>query len=213
MQRFADTVGKRDERIQHLLGEASKVAGVLGIHGDQINRLLVNAQTLLSAITTRTGGRSPTGQRQAVAAQVQGLINDNPNLNTVLKQVNAVSDVLVKRKDDLTTTVTELGKFVASLSEIVSSGPYVKAAIFNSCPIRCFSRGLTPRSRSAVSTRRTFGAAPGYQRSSGPTPTATGFPMERHHRRRRYWRAPRAHPGPAVLAGSPCSYTPARLTA
>ena len=31
-------------------------------------------------------------------------------------------------------TVGELGKFVASLSEIVSSGPYVKAAIFNLVP-------------------------------------------------------------------------------
>ena len=127
VQRFADTVGKRDERIQHLLGEASKVAGVLGIHSDQINRLLVNAQTLLAAINQRGQAvEALLGNVSAVAAQVQGLINDNPNLNTVLKQVNAVSDVLVKRKDDLITTVTELGKFVASLSETVVVGPLLQ---------------------------------------------------------------------------------------
>ncbi len=135
VQRFADTVGKRDERIQHLLGETSKVAGVLGIHGEQINRLLVNAQALLSAINQRSQAlEALLGNVTAVAAQIQGLINDNPNLNTVLKQVNSISDVLVARKDDLVSTVGELGKFVASLSEIVSSGPYVKAAIFNIVP-------------------------------------------------------------------------------
>jgi phospholipid/cholesterol/gamma-HCH transport system substrate-binding protein len=126
VQRFADTVSKRDGQIQHLLGETSKVAGVLGIHGEQINRLLVNAQTLLSAINARGQAiETLLGNVRSVAAAVQGLITDNPNLNTVLKQVNTVSDVLVKRKDDLVTTVTDLGKFVASLSEIVSSGPYV----------------------------------------------------------------------------------------
>ena len=83
VQRFADTVGKRDERIQHLLGETSKVAGVLGIHGEQLNRLLLNAQTLLSAINQRSQAVDAlVGNVTAVATQLQGLINDNPNLNT-----------------------------------------------------------------------------------------------------------------------------------
>jgi MlaD protein len=51
VQRFADTVSKRDGQIQHLLGETSKVAGVLGIHGEQINR-------------PRPGHRNPAVQRQ-----------------------------------------------------------------------------------------------------------------------------------------------------
>ena len=108
---------------------------MLGIHGEQINRLLVNAQALLSAINQRSQAvEALLGNVTAVASQIHGLIDDNPNLNTVLKQVNTISDVLVKRKDDLVSTVTELGKFVASLSEIVASGPYVKAAIFNIVP-------------------------------------------------------------------------------
>ena len=107
LQRFADTVGKRDERVKHLLGETSKVAGVLGVHGDQINRLLVNAQTLLSAINQRSQAVDALlSNVTAVATQVQGLINDNPNLSAVLKQVSTISDVLVKRKDDLVSTVT-----------------------------------------------------------------------------------------------------------
>jgi phospholipid/cholesterol/gamma-HCH transport system substrate-binding protein len=209
VQRFADTVGKRDERIQHLLGEASKVAGVLGIHGDQINRLLVNAQTLLAAINQRGQAvEALLGNVRAVAAQVQGLINDNPNLNTVLKQVNAVSDVLVKRKDDLTTTVTELGKFVASLSEIVSSGPYVKAAIFNLLPYQVLQPWVDAAFKKRGIDPENFWRSAGLPAFKWPDPNGSGFPNGAPPPAPPVLEGTPAHPGPAVPPGSPCSYTP-----
>lgn len=209
VQRFADTVSKRDDQIQHLLGETSKVAGVLGIHGEQINRLLVNAQMLLSAINARGQAiETLLGNVRTVAAQVQGLINDNPNLNTVLKQVNAVSDVLVKRKDDLVTTVADLGKFVASLSEIVSSGPYVKAAIFNLLPYQI----MQPWVDAAFKKR---GIDPdGFWRGAGlpafrfPDPNGTRLPNGAPPPAPPVLEGTPGHPGPAVPPGSPCSYTP-----
>lgn len=210
VQRFADTVGKRDERIQHLLGETSKVAGVLGVHGEQINALLINAQTLLSAINQRARAVDALlSNVTALAAQVRGVINDNPTINAVLNQVNAVSDVLVNRKDDLTATVTELGRFVASLSEIVSSGPYVKAAIFNLMPYQALQpwvdaafkkRGIDPENfwRSA--------GLPGFQ---WPDPNGTRLPNGAPPPAPPVREGTPAHPGPAVPPGSPCSYTPA----
>ena len=48
-----------------------------------------------------------------------------------------------------------------------------------------------PRSRSAVSTRRTSGAARACRRSSSPTPTAPGSPTVRRRLRRRCSKAPR----------------------
>jgi phospholipid/cholesterol/gamma-HCH transport system substrate-binding protein len=209
VQRFADTVSKRDGQIQHLLGETSKVAGVLGIHGEQINRLLVNAQTLLSAINAR--GRAIEellANVRSVAAQVQGLITDNPNLNTVLNQVNTVSDVLVKRKDDLVTTVTDLGKFVASLSEIVSSGPYVKAAIFNLLPYQV----LQPFVDSAFKKRgidpENFWRSAGLPAFQWPDPNGTRLPNGAPPPAPPVLEGTPEHPGPAVPPGSPCSYTP-----
>ena len=210
VQRFADTVSKRDDQIQHLLGETSKVAGVLGIHGEQINRLLVNAQTLLSAINARGQAiETLLSNVKSVATQVQGLINDNPNLNTVLKQVNTISDVLVKRKDDLVTTVADLGKFVASLSEIVSSGPYVKAAIFNLLPYQILQpfvdsafkkRGIDPDKFWGDTGLPSFRYPdPNGQRLPNGAPPPAPTPLE----------GTPDHPGPAVVAGSPCSYAPA----
>lgn len=210
VQRFADTVSRRDTQIQHLLGETSKVAGVLGIHGEQINRLLVNAQTLLSAINARSQAvQTLLANVQSVASQVQGLINDNPNLNAVLKQVNTVSNVLVKRKDDLVTTVGSLGKFVASLSEIVASGPYVKAAIFNLVPYQILQpwvdaafkkRGIDPNKFWGDAGLPSFRYPdPNGQRLPNGAPAPAPTPLE----------GTPDHPGPAVVAGSPCSYTPA----
>jgi phospholipid/cholesterol/gamma-HCH transport system substrate-binding protein len=209
VQRFADTVSKRDGQIQHLLGETSKVAGVLGIHGEQINRLLMNAQTLLSAINARGQAvETLLSNVRSVAAAVQGLINDNPNLNTVLKQVNTISDVLDKRKDDLVTTVTDLGKFVASLSEIVSSGPYVKAAIFNLLPYQV----LQPFVDSAFKKRgidpENFWRGAGLPAFRFPDPNGTRLPNGAPPPAPPVLEGTPEHPGPAVPPGSPCSYTP-----
>src|ERR1700727_1913938 len=102
LARFSDAIGKPDEEITHLLAQARKVASVVGDRSAQINRLLVNAKTLLAAFNER--GRAIDallGNISAFSVQVKGLINDNPNLNPVLEQLHAISDVLVKRKDDL----------------------------------------------------------------------------------------------------------------
>ncbi|MBS4727949.1 MCE family protein [Mycobacterium sp. SM1] len=211
VQRFADTVGKRDERVQHLLGETSKVAGVLGVHGEQLNRLLVNAQTLLIAINQREQAVSALlGNLRAVSTQVQGLITDNPNLNTVLKQVNVVSDVLVKRKDDLRAAVTELGQFVASLSEVVSSGPYVKMATYNFIPSYQMmqpwvdaafkKRGIDPEE---------FWRNAGLPAFRYPDPNGTRFPNGAPPPAPPVLEGTPDHPGPAVPPGTACSYAPA----
>ncbi len=114
--KFSDTIGKRDEQITHLLAQANQVASVLGDRSQQIDRLFVNSNTLLAAFNERSRANSPLlGNVAAFSAQVQNLINDNPNLNHVLEQLRTVSDVLVARKDDLAQAVTMLGKTIARL--------------------------------------------------------------------------------------------------
>jgi phospholipid/cholesterol/gamma-HCH transport system substrate-binding protein len=209
VQRFADTVGKRDERIQHLLGETSKVAGVLGVHGDQINRLLVNAHALLAAVNQRSQAvEALLGNLNVVTTQVEGVINDNPNLNTVLNQVKTVSDVLVKRKDDLASTVTELGKFVASLSEIVSSGPYAKIALFNLLPYQMLQPWVDAAFKKRGIDPEDFWRNAGLPAFQWPDPNGTRLPNGAPPPAPPVLEGTLQHPGPAVPPGSPCSYTP-----
>ena len=108
---------------------------MVGDRSAQINRLLVNAKTLLAAFNER--GRAIDallGNISAFSVQVKGLINDNPNLNSVLEQLHAISDVLVTRKDDLAQSLKYVGQFAASLGETVSSGPYFKIVLSNLLP-------------------------------------------------------------------------------
>ena len=210
VRRFSDTIGKRDDQINQLLKNANSIAKVLGDRGEQVNKLLVNTQTLLAAFNDRAYAIDALLERvSAFSAQVEGVINDNPNLNHVLEQLRTVSQVLVDRKYDLMETLTNLGKFTASLAEGIASGPYFKTMLVNLVPYQILQpfvdaafkkRGLDPEEfwRSAGLPSFRFPDPNGVRLPNGAPPPAP-TPLE----------GTPENPGPAVPAGSPCSYTPA----
>lgn len=209
VQRFSDTIGKRDEQIKQLLANANKIAGVLGNRGEQINRLLVNAQTLLAAVNER--GRAITyllSRVDELAAQVEGFINDNPNLNHVLEQLKAVSGLLVKHRSDLMDALTSIANITTGLGEAISSGPYFKVLLVNLVPGQILQpfvdaafkkRGLDPEN---------FWRGAGLPAYQWPDPNGTRFPNGAPPPAPTPLEGTPEHPGPAVPPGSPCSYTP-----
>jgi phospholipid/cholesterol/gamma-HCH transport system substrate-binding protein len=207
VQRFSDTIGKRDEQVKALLANANKVATVLGDRSEQINNLLVNAQTLLAAVNER--GRAIDLLLERVSAfsnQVAGFINDNPNLNHVLEQLKVVSDVLVKRKFDLSETLITLSKFTASLGEALASGPFFKVMLVNLLPYQILQPFVDAAFKKRGIDPEEFWRNAGLPAFRFPDPNGTRFPNG----------APPPAPGviegpdlgPAVIKGSPCSYTP-----
>lgn len=207
--RFSDTIGKRDDDLKRLLANANKIAGILGNRSQDVNRLLVNAETLLAAINQRSAAVETLLERiSAVSGQVKGLLDDNPNLNHVLEQLQTVSDVLVARKFDLADVLSALGKFTAALGEAVASGPYFKVLIVNLLPFQILQpfvdaafkkRGINPQEfwRNAGLPAFRFPDPNGMGFANGAPPPAP-TPLE----------GTPEHPGPAVPPGSPCSYTP-----
>jgi phospholipid/cholesterol/gamma-HCH transport system substrate-binding protein len=170
---------------------------------------LVNAQTLLAAVNERSYAVGLLLERvSAFSQQVRGFINDNPNLNKVLMQLNTISDVLVARKYDLADTLTSLSKFTASLGEAVASGPYFKVMIVNLLPYQIIQpwvdaafkkRGIDPEEFWRNSGLPSFRYPdPNGQRQANGAPPPAPTPLE----------GTPEHPGPAVIAGSPCSYAP-----
>ncbi len=207
--RFSDTIGKRDDQIKQLLANANKIAGILGNRSQQINQLLVNAQSLLGAINERNYAVSMLLERVGqFSAQVEGFIDDNPNLNRVLEQLRTVSDVLKERRFDLMDTLSTVASFVASLGEAVSSGPYFKVLLVNLLPGQILQpfvdsafkkRGIDPEEfwRNAGLPAWRF-PDPNGQRFENGAPAPGPAVLE----------GTPEHPGPGVLKGSPCSYTP-----
>ena len=208
--RFSDTIGKRDEEFKDLLVQANKVAGVLGNRSEQINRLLVNTQVLLAAVNERGQAidmllRNVSG----VSQQFAGFVDDNPNLTSALQQLEVVTDVLVKRKEELAYSIETGAKFMGSLVEGIGSGPFFKALVVNLLPYQILQpwvdaafkeRGIDPEEfwRNAGLPSFQFPDPNGATQPNGAPPAAPevleGTPE---------------FPGPAVPPGSPCSYTPA----
>jgi phospholipid/cholesterol/gamma-HCH transport system substrate-binding protein len=210
VKRFSDTIGKRDDQFNQLLANAKKIAAIFGDRSGQLNRLLVNGQSLLAAINDRGQAITYLLERvDAISTQVQGLINDNQNLNHVVQQLRAITDVLEQRKQDFADTLVLVSRFVASLGEALGSGPFFKVQIVNllggqflqpSIDAAFKKRGIDPEQfwRSAGLPAFRFPGPNGARSPNGAPPPAPpvleGTPD---------------HPGPAVPPGSPCSYTPA----
>ena len=209
VQRFADTIGKRDEDVRALLGNANKIATVLGDRSGQVNALLVNAQTLLHSLNQRGEAISLLLERVSkVSHQLQATIDENPNINHVLQQLKTIGDILVARKADLADTLVSAGKFVASLSEAIASGPYFKVMIQNLLPPQFMQpfvdaafkkRGLNPQD---------FWRSTGLPEAKWPDPNGTRFANGAPPPGPTLLEGTPEHPGPAVPPGSPCSYTP-----
>ncbi|OSC42145.1 virulence factor Mce family protein [Mycobacterium decipiens] len=207
--KFSDTIGKRDEQIKHLLAQANQVASVLGDRSEQVDRLLVNAKTLLAAFNAR--GRAVDallGNIATFSAQVQGLINDNPNLNHVLEQLRTLSDLLVVRKDDLAQALEVLGKFVASFGETFASGPYFKVLLANLLPGQVLQPFVDAAFKDRGIDPENFWRSAGLPSFRFPDPNGTRFPNGAPPPPPLVLEGTPEHPGPAVGPGAPCSYTP-----
>lgn len=204
---FSEVTAKRDEELKELLKNANIVAETLGQRSEQVHQVLLGSETLLSALNDRSYAVDYLLENvQTLSVQFEGLINDNPNLNTVLEQLRTISDLLVKHKYDLADLLTSVRSFVASLSEAVGSGPYFKVMLVNLVPGQLLqpfidaafkNRGIDPQKfwgdaglpafqwPDPNGERQPNGAPP-------PAPTVIEGPQQ----------------GPAVPPGSPCSYTP-----
>ncbi|WP_156690175.1 MCE family protein [Mycobacterium sp. Marseille-P9652] len=211
LAKFSDTIGKRDDQIKHLLAQAHQVASVLGDRSEQIDRLLVNAKTLLVAFNERKGAIDALLQNiSAFSTQVQGFINDNPNLNAALEQLRAISDVLVARKDDLAQTLTYVSQFAASLGESVASGPYFKIVLSNLLPYWMLQPFVDAAFKKRGIDPEDFWRSAGLPAFRWPDPNGTRFPNGAPPPAPPVLEGTPDHPGPAVPPGTACSYTPPR---
>lgn len=207
--RFSDTIGKRDDQIKQLLANANRVAGVLGNRSEQINQLFVNAQTLLAAVNERNYAVSQLLERvDKFSTQVKGFIDDNPNLNHTLEQLRTISDVLNQRKFDLVDVLTTLSKFTASLAEAFASGPYFKVMLVNLAPYWILQPFVDAAFKKRGIDPEEFWRNAGLPAFRFPDPNGTGFTNGAPPPAPTPLEGTPDNPGPAVVPGSPCSYTP-----
>src|SRR6476620_2980395 len=206
---LSETIDQTYPHLSAALDGVARFSDTIGNRSEQVNQLLVNAQSLLAAINERSYAVSMLLERvSSFSEQVKGFIDDNPNLNRVLKQLEAVSGLLVKHKYDLMDTLTTVAKVVASLGEAVASGPFFKVMLVNLLP----GQILQPFIDSAFKKRgidpEKFWGDAGLPAWRFPDPNGQRFPNGAPAPGPTPLEGTPEHPGPAVLKGSPCSYTP-----
>lgn len=207
--KFSETIAKRDEQIKRLLAQARKVASVLGDRSKQINALLVNTRTLLAAFNQRGKAiEALLGNVSAFSTQIQGLINDNPNLHHLLEELRTVTDTLVKRKNELASVLTTLRNYTAALSEAVGSGPFFKVMVANLLPYQILQPWVDAAFKKRGIDPEDFWRSAGLPAFRFPDPNGTRFPNGAPPPAPPVLEGTPDHPGPAVAPGSPCSYTP-----
>src|SRR6201992_1239188 len=207
--KFSDTIGKRDEQVTHLLEQANESASIWGDQSQQIDRLFVNSNNLLAAFNERSRAISALlNNVAAFSAQVEYLINANPNLNHALEHLRTVSARLDARKNDLADTLKTLGKTAAALNETVASGPYFKVQLTNLLPYWILQPWVDAAFKKRGIDPENFWRSAGLPAFRFPDPNGTRFPNGAPPPSPPTLEGTPDHPNPAVAPGSPCSYTP-----
>jgi phospholipid/cholesterol/gamma-HCH transport system substrate-binding protein len=134
--RFSDTLNTRDAKLRDLLADANKVTAVLAKRSDQIARLVVNANALLTELLSqRNSVDALMNNLTAVSHQISAVVGDNrTQLKPALDKLNGVLGILDNRKSELQRTLYLLRRYAMSFGEVLGSGPFFKASLVNLAP-------------------------------------------------------------------------------
>jgi phospholipid/cholesterol/gamma-HCH transport system substrate-binding protein len=112
------------------------VTGIFSNRSQQVNSLILNANDLVGVLNDRRN--AITGllrYTSAVSKELTGLVADNEaKLAPALKQLNEVTSVLQKNRDNLAKILPGTAKYSVTQSEIVANGFYYNAFIPNISP-------------------------------------------------------------------------------
>jgi phospholipid/cholesterol/gamma-HCH transport system substrate-binding protein len=209
MKRLSDTVATRDDDIKQLLARTNKIATILGDRSEQINTIALNTRSLLAAFNDRSRAINYLLQNvTAIANELTGVITDNPNLGHLLEQVRVITDQLERHKLDVADALVTLSQVSAAVSESVASGPYFKVVIANLLPGQVLQPFVDAAFKKRGIDPEQFWRNAGLPAFRFPDPNGTRFPNGAPPPAPTPLEGTPENPGPAVPAGSPCSYTP-----
>lgn len=136
LTRLSASLNGRNETVGELLRNTGAVTGILADQSQTVNELILNANDLLAVLVDRRQAIvTLLNSTSSLSQQLAGLIADNEaTLAPMLEKLNAVTAVLEKNRDNLAKGLPGLTKYLSTLSEIVSNGPYYTAYVPNLIP-------------------------------------------------------------------------------
>jgi phospholipid/cholesterol/gamma-HCH transport system substrate-binding protein len=136
LTRLSKSINSRNDTVAELLKNAGNVTGILAERSQQVNALNLDSNDLMGVLVARRQAIvSLLNSTSSLAQQLSGIISDNEKtLAPMLEKLNLVTAVLEKNRDNITKGLPGLTKYLSTLSEIVSNGPYYTAYVPNLIP-------------------------------------------------------------------------------
>jgi phospholipid/cholesterol/gamma-HCH transport system substrate-binding protein len=133
LARVSQSLNNRNQSLAELLKTAGQVTAIFSERSQQVNSLILNANDLVAVLNDRRNAIAGLLRyTSAVSKELTGLVADNEKrLAPALKQLNEVTAVLEKNRDNLTKMLPGAAKYYLTQSEIVANGAYYNAYIPN----------------------------------------------------------------------------------
>lgn len=136
LTRLSRSLNGRNESLANLLKSAADVTAVLSARSQQVNTLLLDANDLMGVLKQRRYAVvNLLANTSALAKELSGLVADNEKeLVPTLKQLNSVTAMLEKNRDNIAKAIAGLAKYQVTQGESVNNGFYYNAFVGNLLP-------------------------------------------------------------------------------
>ncbi|KUH80183.1 MULTISPECIES: MCE family protein [unclassified Mycobacterium] len=133
LSRLSQSLNNRNESLAELLRTAGDVTGIFAERSKQVNELILNSNDLLAVLNERRYAiTSLLNATAAVSQELTGLVADNEKeLAPTLEQLNTVTAMLEKNRDNLAKMLPGAAKYYLTQGEIVANGAYYNALVPN----------------------------------------------------------------------------------
>ncbi|CAM3285779.1 MCE family protein [Mycobacterium colombiense] len=136
LSRLSRSLNGRNDSLANLLKSAADVTGVLSARSQQVNTLLLDANDLMGVLKQRRYAVvNLLANTSALAKELSGMVADNEKeLAPTLKQLNSVTAMLEKNRDNIAKAIVGLAKYQVTQGESVNNGFYYNAFVGNLLP-------------------------------------------------------------------------------
>jgi phospholipid/cholesterol/gamma-HCH transport system substrate-binding protein len=131
--RLSESVASRDSQIQTLLKASNSVTKVLDARSGDIVDLMKSSDQVFNELTRRKAAiHRLLINARVLAIQLRGLAKDNEKeIGPALAQVEDLLDLLNSKEKQLKATLKAVGPYASILGNIIGTGPWFDAYVFN----------------------------------------------------------------------------------
>lgn len=131
--RLSETVASRDQEIQTLLEGSRNVSKVLADRSNDIVDLMDNADLVFKELERRKAAiHRLLVNARVLADELRGLARDNQaQIGPALAEVEELLDLLISKEKELKATLAAVGPYASILGNIIGTGPWFDAYVFN----------------------------------------------------------------------------------